>query len=109
QVLAVLLIPASLCYTLGQMVGDRRQGWALLAAMLVLFVPLLALDAWAESRPNPAYPSLVAQAPSLAPDAQQPGGNMEGKELRFGVADSVRWSVATTSASNGSVNANQDS
>src|SRR6185437_7225935 len=109
QVLAVLLIPASLCYTLGQMVGDRRQGWALLAAMLVLFIPLLALDAWAESRPNPGYPSVVAQTPGDPGVTQQSGGNMEGKELRFGIADSALWSVATTAASNGSVNAMHDS
>ncbi len=109
EVLAILLIPAALCYTFGHMLSDRRQGWAILAAMLVLFVPLLILEGWAESRPNPAYPAIVAQAPSLAPGAHQPGGNMEGKELRFGVADSVRWSVATTAASNGSVNAMQDS
>jgi potassium-transporting ATPase potassium-binding subunit len=109
EVLAILLIPAALCYTFGQMVGDRRQGWAVLAAMLVLFIPLLTLDALAEARVNPAYPSIVAQAPSLAPGAHQAGGNMEGKELRFGVADSVLWSVATTSASNGSVNAIHDS
>ena len=109
EVLAILLIPAALCYTLGEMIGDRRQGWAVLAAMLVLFIPLLIVDAWAEARTNPAYPSIVAQVPSLAPGAHQPGGNMEGKELRFGVADSVRWSVATTAASNGSVNANHDS
>ncbi len=109
EALAILLIPAALCYTFGHMVGDRRQGWAVLAAMVVLFVPLLIVDAWAEARPNPAYPSVVAQAPSLVPGMHQSGGNMEGKELRFGVAVSVRWSVATTAASNGSVNAMHDS
>jgi K+-transporting ATPase ATPase A chain len=109
EMLAILLIPAALCYTFGQMVGDRRQGWAVLAAMLVLFIPLLALDALAEGRGNPGYPGVVAQTPSPAPGAHQPGGNMEGKELRFGVADSVLWSVATTAASNGSVNAMHDS
>jgi K+-transporting ATPase ATPase A chain len=99
ELLAILLIPAALCYTLGCMIGDRRQGWALLAAMLVIFVPLLVVEGWAEGRANPAYPGIVAQA----------GGNMEGKEMRFGVPDSALWSVATTAASNGSVNAMHDS
>jgi K+-transporting ATPase ATPase A chain len=105
EVLAILLIPAALCYTFGHMVGDPRQGWAVLAAMLVLFIPLLGLTAWAESRSNPAYPAAVAQAVS----AQQTGGNMEGKETRFGVADSALWAAATTAASNGSVNSMHDS
>jgi potassium-transporting ATPase potassium-binding subunit len=109
EVLAILLIPAALCYTFGYMIRDTRQGWAVLAAMVVLFIPLLVIDAWAEARPNPAYPAVIAQAPSLTPGSEQSGGNMEGKELRFGIADSVRWSVATTSASNGSVNAMHDS
>jgi K+-transporting ATPase ATPase A chain len=105
EVLAILLIPAALCYTFGHMVGDTRQGWAVLAAMLVLFIPLLGLTAWAEGRSNPAYPAAVAQAPS----AQQSGGNMEGKETRFGVANSALWATATTAASNGSVNSMHDS
>jgi potassium-transporting ATPase potassium-binding subunit len=109
EVLAILLIPAALCYTLGHMIGDTRQGWAVLAAMLVLFIPLQMIDYWAEARPNPAYPAVVAQAPAVAPAVQQAGGNMEGKEVRFGVTDSVEWSVATTAASNGSVNAMHDS
>ena len=105
EVLAILLIPAALCYSFGRMVGDTRQGWAVLAAMLVLWVPLLGLTAWAEGRGNPAYPAAVAQAPS----ALQSGGNMEGKETRFGVADSALWAAATTAASNGSVNSMHDS
>jgi K+-transporting ATPase ATPase A chain len=109
EVLAILLIPAALCYTLGVMIGDRRQGWALLAAMLVLFVPLLAVEGWAEGRANPAYPTIVNQSHIESPLAAQGGGNMEGKETRFGVPDSARWSVATTAASNGSVNAMHDS
>jgi K+-transporting ATPase ATPase A chain len=87
------------------MVGDTRQGWALLAAMLVLWIPLLGLTAWAEGRSNPAYPPAVTQAAS----SQQSGGNMEGKETRFGVADSALWAAATTAASNGSVNSMHDS
>jgi potassium-transporting ATPase potassium-binding subunit len=105
EVLAILLIPAALCYSFGRMVGDTRQGWALLAAMLVLWIPLLGLTAWAEGRSNPAYPAELAQAAS----AQQSGGNMEGKETRFGVADSALWAAATTAASNGSVNSMHDS
>jgi potassium-transporting ATPase potassium-binding subunit len=105
EVLAILLIPAALCYSFGHMVGDTRQGWALLAAMLVLWLPLLAITAWTEGRSNPAYPAEVAQAPSL----QQSGGNMEGKETRFGVANSALWAAATTAASNGSVNSMHDS
>ncbi len=105
ELLAILLIPAALCYTFGCLVGDRRQGWAVLAAMLVLFVPLLGLTAWAEGRSNPAYPAVVAQQATPL----QSGGNMEGKETRFGIANSALWSAATTAASNGSVNAMHDS
>jgi K+-transporting ATPase ATPase A chain len=105
ELLAILLIPAALCYSFGCMVGDRRQGWAVLAAMLLLWLPLLGLTAWAEGRSNPAYPAEIAQAPSM----QQSGGNMEGKETRFGVANSALWAAATTAASNGSVNSMHDS
>ena len=106
QVLAILLIPAALCYTFGRMVRDTRQGWALLAAMLVVFVPLLIGAFAAEQAGNPRLEALgVDQAAS----ATQPGGNMEGKEARFGVANSALWAVATTAASNGSVNAMHDS
>ena len=85
QMLAILLIPAALCYAFGRMVNDRRQGWALLAAMLVLFVPLLLVTVHSEQ------------------------SNMEGKEVRFGTANSAIWAVATTAASNGSVNSMHDS
>jgi potassium-transporting ATPase potassium-binding subunit len=105
ELLAILLIPAALCYSFGRMVGDTRQGWAVLAAMLVLWVPLLGLTALAEGRSNPAYPAAVAQSPT----ALQSGGNMEGKETRFGVANSALWAAATTAASNGSVNSMHDS
>jgi K+-transporting ATPase ATPase A chain len=105
EVLAILLIPAALCYSFGCLVGDTRQGWAVLAAMLVLWIPLLGLTAAAEGRSNPAYPTAIAQGPS----GQQSGGNMEGKETRFGVANSALWAAATTAASNGSVNAMHDS
>jgi len=106
EVLAILLIPAALCYTFGSMVNDTRQGWALLAAMLVIFVPLLVGAFAAEQSGNPRFDALgVDQAAS----AMQPGGNMEGKETRFGIANSALWATATTAASNGSVNAMHDS
>jgi K+-transporting ATPase ATPase A chain len=106
EMLAILLLPAALCFTFGAMVKDRRQGWALFAAMLAIFVPLLLTTVAAEQRGNPALDPLgVDQRPGPA----QPGGNMEGKEVRFGVVDSAIWAVATTAASNGSVNAMHDS
>jgi potassium-transporting ATPase potassium-binding subunit len=102
EVLAILLIPAALCYTFGRMVGDRRQGWALLAAMLVIFVPLLIGAFAAEQAGNPLLTAVGAD--QVASDTQA-GGNMEGKETRFGIANSALWATATTAASNGSVNA----
>ena len=104
--LAILLIPAALCYTFGRMIGDTRQGWALLAAMTLVFVVLLAADYALEAPGNPVLTKLGVDQVATATN---PGGNMEGKELRFGVANSALWAVATTSASNGSVNAMHDS
>jgi potassium-transporting ATPase potassium-binding subunit len=106
QMLAILLIPAALCFTFGEMVGDRRQGWALLTAMLVIFVPLLVVTVMAEQAGNPALAKLNVD--QTAADSQS-GGNMEGKEARFGIANSALWAVATTAASNGSVNSMHDS
>ena len=106
EMLAILLIPAALCYTFGKMVGDTRQGWAILAAMTILFVALLAVCVGAEQVGNPALDKLgVDQVASPL----QAGGNMEGKETRFGVVNSALWATATTAASNGSVNAMHDS
>ena len=106
EMLAILLIPAALCCTFGKMIGDTRQGWALLATMTVVFVALLAVTYALEAPGNPVLARLgVDQVAS----ATNPGGSMEGKEVRFGVANSVLWAVATTSASNGSVNAMHDS
>lgn len=94
QMLAILLIAASLTYTYGKMTGSTRQGWAVFSAMLLLFVVGLGISLWAEYSTNPVL---------------QTAGVMEGKEVRFGIANSVLWSTATTSASNGSVNAMHDS
>ena len=106
EVLAILLIGAALCYTFGRMVKDTRQGWALLAAMLVIFVPLVVGAVVAEQSGNPKLEALGLDA--SASDLQA-GGNMEGKETRFGITNSALWAVATTSASNGSVNSMHDS
>jgi len=106
QVLAILLIPAALCYTFGKMVGDTRQGWALLAAMTILLLCFLPLGLWAEQSGNPSFTALGIDQAS---GAGQSGGNMEGKETRFGITNSVLWAAATTAASNGSVNSMHDS
>ncbi len=105
EVLAILVISAGLCLTFGFMVGDVRQGWALLAAMTVLFVAFLGVAVWAETRGNPAFDRLGVDT---AASALQAGGNMEGKETRFGVINSTLWATATTAASNGSVNSMHD-
>jgi potassium-transporting ATPase potassium-binding subunit len=105
QMLAILLLPASLCVTFGDLVCDRRQGWAMLAAMSLILVPLVVMEVWLEMRGNPQLAAIADQSISNL----QPGGNMEGKEVRFGIANSSLWAVATTAASNGSVNAMHDS
>jgi potassium-transporting ATPase potassium-binding subunit len=106
ELLAILLIPAALCYTFGEMVGDTRQGLALLAAMTIVLVVFIATAYWAESAGNPLLAKLGTDQTA---SAAQPGGNMEGKEVRFGVANSILWASATTAASNGSVNSMHDS
>jgi len=106
EMLSILLIAAALCYTFGKMVGDTRQGWSLLAAMTIIFVVFLGVAIWSEQNGNPAFTRMgVDQAAS----SLQPGGNMEGKEVRFGIVNSALWATATTSASNGSVNSMHDS
>jgi K+-transporting ATPase ATPase A chain len=106
QMLAMFLIPAALCFSFGRTVGDQRQGWAVLAAMTVLFVVAVIAIIPAEQAGNPLLPPLgVDQIAS----ATQPGGNMEGKEMRFGINASGLFAVITTAASCGAVNAMHDS
>jgi K+-transporting ATPase ATPase A chain len=105
EVLAILVISGALCYTFGVMVGDTRQGWTVLAAMTLIFVVLLGVCYVSEQ--NGAV--FVKQGVDHTASALQSGGNMEGKEVRFGIADSALWATATTSASNGSVNSMHDS
>jgi potassium-transporting ATPase potassium-binding subunit len=106
EMLSILLIPAALCYTFGKMVGDTRQGWAVLAAMTIIFVPLLLTAVIAEQSGNSLLTELGAD--QVASNLHS-GGNMEGKETRFGIANSALWANATTAASNGSVNSMHDS
>jgi len=106
EMLAILLIAAALPITFGRMVGDVRQGWAILAAMTVIFVALLAVAVVSEQVGNPAH---VEAGADIEASTLQSGGNMEGKEVRFGIASSAIWATATTSASNGSVNSMHDS
>ena len=106
ELLAILIIPAALCFTFGRFVGDMRQGGAILAAMTLVFTTLLAVCVWAEQAGNPLFDRLGLDTQA---SAMQSGGNMEGKETRFGIANSALWATATTAASNGSVNAMHDS
>jgi len=107
ELLSIVLIPAALCYTFGRMVNDTRQGWALLLTMLILFMPLLLLTARSEQ--NGTAVLKKADGVDLVASDQQAGGNMEGKEVRFGITNSVLWAATTTAASNGSVNSMHDS
>ena len=106
EVLAILLIPAALCYTFGKMVGDTRQGWAMLAAMTIIFVVMLTVCVWSEQAGNPALNNMNINQSATS---TQSGGNMEGKEVRIGAANSALWATATTAASNGSVDSMHDS
>ncbi len=98
EVLFILVISAALTHTFGRMVKDKRQGWALYAAMSAVFLAGVAITYWAESAGNPHFATLSLDA-----------ANLEGKEVRFGIANSSLWAVATTAASNGSVNSMHDS
>ncbi len=106
ELLAILLIPSALCATFGKMVSDMRQGRALFASMLLIFVTLTAFCVWSEQQGNPRLTSMGVDHTA---SALQPGGNMEGKEARFGIVNSALWATATTAASNGSVNSMHDS
>ncbi|MGZ8340138.1 MAG: potassium-transporting ATPase subunit KdpA [Telluria sp.] len=106
QMLAIFVIPAGLCFAFGRMVGDQRQGWAVLAAMAVIFVAAAVAIMAAEQQAHPALAAMgVDQNASLA----QAGGNMEGKETRFGISASALFAAVTTAASCGAVNAMHDS
>lgn len=104
QVLLIFLIPSGLTYTLGHMTGSQRHGWAVWSAMAVLFLAGVAVLYPAEARGNPLLHGVAS-----APNAMQSGGNMEGKEVRFGIADSALFAVVTTDASCGAVNSMHDS
>jgi K+-transporting ATPase ATPase A chain len=100
QLVLIFAIPAALTYTYGRMTGDSKQGWSIFAAMSLLFLVGVAVCYWAESRPNPVVSTIAGVAP---------GPNMEGKEVRFGIADSALYATVTTDASCGAVNAMHDS
>jgi K+-transporting ATPase ATPase A chain len=104
--LSIFLIPAGLTWTLGRMVGNQRQGWAIFAAMSFMFLGGLTVAYWAEARGNPNVAALGVMATATP---GQPGGNMEGKEVRFGIADSALFATITTAASCGAVNSMHDS
>jgi K+-transporting ATPase ATPase A chain len=103
---AILVISGALTYTFGRMVRNTRQGWAIFAVMSVLFLGGLSVAYWAESQGNPA---ITAHNVDMTPSGLQSGGNMESKDVRFGIANSTIWAAATTAASNGSVNSMHDS
>jgi potassium-transporting ATPase potassium-binding subunit len=106
QILSIFLIPAGLTYTFGKMVGDTRQGWALFAAMSVLFLAGTVILYATEQAGNPILSKLGLESTATA---SQPGGNMEGKEVRFGIAATALFATVTTDASCGAVNAMHDS
>jgi potassium-transporting ATPase potassium-binding subunit len=106
EMFTMLLIPMGLTYTFGRLVGDTRQGWAVFAAMTILFLPLVGLGVHSEQQGNPLIAKLgLDQAVSI----EQPGGNMEGKESRFGIGSSALFASITTATSTGAVNSTHDS
>jgi K+-transporting ATPase ATPase A chain len=106
EVVAILLIPSALCYTFGKMVGAGRKGVSILIAMTLMFLPLLGLAIWAELGGNPAFTGMGIDQGTTS---IQPGGNMEGKEVRFGIMPSALFAVVTTVTSCGAVNSMHDS
>lgn len=105
EMFLIFAIPAGLTYTLGRMVGSQRHGWAVFAAMMSLSLAGVLVSYWAESKGNPLFPATVAQQVTT----MQPGGNMEGKEVRHGIANSALFATVTTDASCGAVNSMHDS
>lgn len=109
SIIAILLIPTALCYTFGVLINDTRQGWMLLFTMTIIFIPLTWMCIEREQVGNQLLSSMpISQVQSTLPPIQS-GGNMEGKELRFGILNSALWSAATTATSNGSTNSSLDS
>ena len=104
QILSIFAIPAGLTYTLGRMTGSQRHGWAVWSAMAILFLCGVTAAYWAEARGNPLLHGVDQHATGL-----QPGGNMEGKEVRFGIANSALFATITTDASCGAINGVHDS
>ena len=104
EMLAIFAVPAGLTYTLGRMTGSQKHGWAIFAAMAVLFFAGIFVSYWAEAKGNPLLAGVDQQT-----TAMQSGGNMEGKEVRFGLANSALWATVTTDASCGAVNGMHDS
>jgi K+-transporting ATPase ATPase A chain len=109
EVVAIFLIPAALTYTFGKMVGKTGQGWAIFAAMAIISIAGALFAFGAEQTGNPTLANLGVNQSYQTGDQASAGGNMEGKEVRFGIADSAIWANATTDASNGSVNSMHDS
>lgn len=109
QVIAILVIPVALTFTFGKMVGNIRQGLTIFGAMLILLVAGLGTMTWAERAGNPMFDDLAVSQETTVADEAAPGGNMEGKDVRFGIAASTTWAGFTTAASNGSVNSMHDS
>ncbi|MCW8397939.1 potassium-transporting ATPase subunit KdpA [Legionella sp. PATHC038] len=107
EMVAILLIPAAFCFTFGTMARDKRQGWAILIAMAILFVPWLIFEVAVEQAGNPSFQQMGIDP--IVKSELYPAGNMEGKETRFGIVNSAIWATATTAASNGSVNSMLDS
>jgi len=105
QLFCIFAIGAGLTYTLGRMTGSPAHGWAVWSAMSILFLAGVIVAYWAEAKGNPLYPSSVAQHAT----SSQPGGNMEGKEVRFGIANSALFATVTTDASCGAINGWHDS
>jgi K+-transporting ATPase ATPase A chain len=109
EAVSIILIPAGLTYTFGKMVGKTGQGWAIFAAMSIIFLAGVFTVYGQEQGGNPVLADHGVEQSYQAGDTAQAGGNMEGKEVRFGIADSAIWANATTDASNGSVNSMHDS